>query len=113
MLEIFQFYLSIVVQIFNRVLNSFEVTSGLGFGTFLLGCSLFVVFINLIKFRYGTDGFAEIRAYQNYKNELNAKHRERGLHEVGGYKGRHDRYIPNQYFGKHSSRSIFNRRLDR
>lgn len=78
MLEIFQFYLGVVVQIFNRVLQGFEVTSGLGFGTFLLGCSLFVVFINLIKFRYGTNGFAEIKSYHKYKeNNMNSGNNNR------------------------------------
>lgn len=97
MLEIFQFYLGVVVQIFNRVLQGFEVTSGLGFGTFLLGCSLFVVFINLVKFRYGTNGFAEIKAYQEYKkgNIKGSKSDRKSFHEFSnnyldsmGYKKR-------------------------
>ena len=60
MIQIFQFYINIVVQIFNRVLQGFEVTTGVGFGTFLLASSLLVVFINLLKFRLASNGFAEI-----------------------------------------------------
>lgn len=61
MLEIFNFYINLVVQIFERILNGFEVTNGVGFGTFLLACALLVVFINLLKFQFSSHGIAEIK----------------------------------------------------
>lgn len=80
MLEIFEFYLNIVVKIFNDVLQKFQVADGIGFGTFLLACSLFVIFINLLKFQFGTDGIAEIKAYSNRKKESKAKHTYKAKH---------------------------------
>lgn len=80
MLEIFRFYLNLVVKLFNQVLQKFEVADGLGFGTFLLGCSLFVIFINLLKFQFGTNGVAEIKAYSSRKAESKAKHNYQPKH---------------------------------
>lgn len=80
MLEIFKFYLEIVVKIFNNVLQRFQVADGIGFGTFLLACGLFVIFINLLKFQFGTNGIAEIKAYTNRKKVSNAKHVYKGKH---------------------------------
>ena len=80
MLEIFEFYLEIVVKIFNNVLQKFQVADGIGFGTFLLACGLFVIFINLLKFQFGTNGVAEIKAYAKRKEYLNAKHVSKGKH---------------------------------
>lgn len=80
MLEIFKFYLETVVKIFNRVLQKFQVADGIGFGTFLLACSLFVIFINLLKFQFGTNGVAEIRAYAQRRNLEKSKHTYSGKH---------------------------------
>lgn len=80
MLDIFKFYLDLVVKLFNQVLQKFELTDGLGFGTFLLGCSLFVIFINLLKFQFGTNGVSEIKAYYSRKSQSNAKHSYQGKH---------------------------------
>lgn len=80
MLEIFEFYLEVVLKLFNNVLQKFQVADGIGFGTFLLACSLFVVFINLLKFQYGTNGLAEIKAYSNRRKESQAKHTYKPKH---------------------------------
>lgn len=80
MLEIFEFYLGIVLKVFNEVLQKFQVADGIGFGTFLLACSLFVVFINLLKFQFGTNGIAEIKSYNNRLKLANAKHTYKGKH---------------------------------
>ena len=80
MLEIFKFYLEIVLKIFNQVLQKIQVADGIGFGTFLLACSLCVVFVNLLKFQFGTNGIAEIKAYTQRKNESKAKHSYNGKH---------------------------------
>ena len=74
MLEIFKFYIGIVVQIFNRVLQSVQVSSNLTYGTFLLGCGLFVVFINLLKFQLGTHGINEIKGYRNKQLQKKEKY---------------------------------------
>ena len=91
MLEIFNFYISVVVQIFNRVLQSFEVTNGLGYGSFLLGCGLFVVFVNLLKFQMGTNGISEIKGYRAKQVKKQEKHSKNltAFHEsVRKYYGR-------------------------
>lgn len=80
MLEIFKFYLNLVVNLFNQVLQKFQVADGIGFGTFLLACSLFVIFVNLLKFQFGTNGMAEIKAYANRKAELKSKHSYQAKH---------------------------------
>lgn len=80
MLEIFEFYLKIVLKVFNDILQKFQVADGIGFGTFLLACSLFVIFINLLKFQFGTDGVAEIKAYSNKRKLEKAKHISKGKH---------------------------------
>ena len=49
MIKIIEFYFHTILKLFNQVLQKFEISDGLGFGTFLLGCGLFVVFINLIN----------------------------------------------------------------
>lgn len=81
MLDIFKFYLELVVKIFNQVLQKFEVSEGIGFGTFLLACSLFVIFINLLKFNFSTGGIAELKEFSKRNNkEYEGKHVYKGKH---------------------------------
>lgn len=80
MFEIFEFYLKLILKIFNDVLQKFQVADGIGFGTFLLACSLFVIFVNLLKFQFGTDGINEIKAYSNRLKVDRAKHTYKGKH---------------------------------
>lgn len=87
MIEIFKFYLNLVVKLFNQVLQKFEVTEGLGFGTFLLGCSLFVIFLNLLKFQFGTNGFSELKEYNSRR--LDERARLSGKHS--SYRGKHSK----------------------
>ena len=65
MIDIFKFYIETINKIFNQVLNGFEITNGLGFGTFLLGCGIFVVFVNVLKFQLSTNGLENIKSYRN------------------------------------------------
>lgn len=96
MLEIFNFYIGVVSNLFNRVLNGFQITNGLGFGTFLLGCGIFVIFINILKFINTDHGLDTIVSYRKSKSENNpyvrAKHISYGVHEKGhAYGGKHSR----------------------
>lgn len=74
MIKIIEFYFQIVLKIFNQVLQKFEVTDGLGFGTFLLGCGLFVVFINLVKFNFVSGGLNELKEQRLNSKAEKSKH---------------------------------------
>ena len=78
MLEIFNFYIGIVVNLFENVLNGFQITTGLGFGTFLLGCGIFVSFVNVLKFRLSSNGISEIKSYAR-KNSSSSDKGARGV----------------------------------
>ena len=83
MIKIIEFYFHTILKLFNQVLQKFEISDGLGFGTFLLGCGLFVLFINLIKFNFVSGGLNELKSKRSEDKVKNAKHVYRGKHERG------------------------------
>lgn len=74
MIKIIEFYFQTILKLFNQVLQKFEVADGLGFGTFLLGCGLFVVFINLVKFNFVSGGLNELKEQRLNKKAESSKH---------------------------------------
>lgn len=94
--SIFGFFIGLCVSLFTNILNGFEIATGLGFGTFLLACSIFSIFVSIIRFSY-SEGSLSSKIYNEHiaKSEYNPKHSFTGYHS--SYKGKH---VP--YQSKHS-----------
>lgn len=93
-IDILKFYIRCVVQLYERVLNGFQVVEGVGFGTFLLASALIVAFIGLLKFQLSSNGFETIRSYRERKfltEGINAKH-SKGNNSVNGYYPMHSKH---------------------